>query len=86
MRVHSRPGTRTQILWGSIVPGPTWEAGGTRTATRPTSTVFMASTAIIRYNSSPCLDKDYFLFSMPQPNITISLYSDAGNCLDRLER
>lgn len=51
MGVHSQPSTRTLTLWGSTVPEPTWEAGGTRTATRPTSMVFMASTVIIRYNS-----------------------------------
>ena len=50
MVVHSQLGTRTLILWGSTVPGLTWEAGGTRTATRPTSTVFTAPTITTRYS------------------------------------
>ena len=50
MVARSQLGTRTLILWGSTAPRPTWEAGGTRTATRPTSMVFMAQTVIIRYD------------------------------------
>lgn len=66
MGVHSQPGTRTLILSASTVPGPTWEAGGTRTATRLTSTVSMASTVIIRYNSPLYLDTDLIIINFKQ--------------------
>lgn len=74
MGVHSQPGTRTPMLWGSTVPGPTWEAGGTRTATRPTSMVFMASTVIIRYNSPLYLNTDNFICydTTHRSNISVS--------------
>lgn len=49
MGVHSQHGTKTLILWESIVLEPIWEAGGTKTVTKPTSTVCMASTVTIRY-------------------------------------
>lgn len=48
MDVHSQPGTKTLILWILTVPKITREAGGTETATRPTSMVSMVSTATIR--------------------------------------
>lgn len=83
MAARSQLGTRTLILWESTAPGPTWEAGGTRTATRPTSMVFMAQTVIIRYDSSLM---NLVLSSVIWHTDNSFSVCSTGSSLDRLER